>query len=550
MDELILDETGRIDNVLLESANKRPGCLGQLKGPIADWKSPTRNNHLYSGELWKRVFNLDWVKEAISTKTLYGEADHPGDRLEPSLVKAAVVLTDYNIDEANKTITGTFDILDTPCGRILKTLAEYGSKLGVSSRGRGALKHKGSTNEVDPDAYIFGGFDVVALPAVKAARQDYVNESVDFKSISESLESQIDNCNDLSELRIMKGILDESGLVEVTHKAITKINQLTESTYQSSQKTQDSPKVDNAIVEGLTADLQKAYNKIKVLEENSVSVAIENEEALDTVRLLNDTLKENASYVEVIRNLKDQLSTKEEELSNSNKLIREFKISKIKIRGLNTQNEEMTKQQAKELDDMNKQLDKLNNRVTRLRSTNKSYSEQISDLKSEKSSLEQKVNELEDKLKVLSDEKSNVETSKSESENELMSKLNDAQDSKASVEKELDKTISEYNNLVDNYNLVLDENASLKARYLESQSGKLGMTSESLLRMLPEGYTIRDIDSLVKTQLSERRRMSKLPISAPVLNESTRVVSGNASSLSDDSDELSSTRAILKMMRK
>ena len=117
----------------------RPGCLGQLKGPIAEWHDSTRNDRYYSRKLWEGVFNTPWVKEALRTKTLFGEADHPDDRLEPKLMKAAVVLTSYDINETDETVYGTFDILDTPSGRVLRTLSDYGCELGVSSRGRGRI---------------------------------------------------------------------------------------------------------------------------------------------------------------------------------------------------------------------------------------------------------------------------------------------------------------------------------------------------------------------------------------------------------------------------
>lgn len=48
----------------------------------------------------------------------------------------------------------TLDILDTPNGRILYTLAKYGYKLGISSRGNGETYEDGDGTEiVDEDTY-------------------------------------------------------------------------------------------------------------------------------------------------------------------------------------------------------------------------------------------------------------------------------------------------------------------------------------------------------------------------------------------------------------
>ena len=90
---------------------------------------------------------------------------------------------------------GKFNILDTPCGRIVYTLAKAGFKLGVSSRGNGDYDEY--TGEVDPDSYDFTCFDVVVLPAVKDARMKLVTE--DFKkqkTFKTLLKEQLDRSSD------------------------------------------------------------------------------------------------------------------------------------------------------------------------------------------------------------------------------------------------------------------------------------------------------------------------------------------------------------------
>ena len=72
----------------------RKGCLGRMEGICADFANPTRNGRFYSRELWENVFNSDLVKEALESKTLIGELDHPEDRFEPLAQEACVVLTD------------------------------------------------------------------------------------------------------------------------------------------------------------------------------------------------------------------------------------------------------------------------------------------------------------------------------------------------------------------------------------------------------------------------------------------------------------------------
>ena len=124
---------------LVESAKLRKGCIGRMEGPCADFKNPTRNDRLYGLQLWKNVFANELFQESIKTRTAFGELDHPEDRFEVLSKLACTVMTDYEIDEDAGLVYGGFDILDTPQGRILKALLDYGCQMGVSSRGTGDI---------------------------------------------------------------------------------------------------------------------------------------------------------------------------------------------------------------------------------------------------------------------------------------------------------------------------------------------------------------------------------------------------------------------------
>jgi hypothetical protein len=70
-------------------------------------------------------------------------------------------------------------ILDTPNGRLLKTLVDYGFVPGISSRGSGDVMEN---NQVDPETFFLETWDIVQLPAVKKARLN-VCESLDSNSV-------------------------------------------------------------------------------------------------------------------------------------------------------------------------------------------------------------------------------------------------------------------------------------------------------------------------------------------------------------------------------
>lgn len=170
-ENLVLNDKIKFDS-------KGGAILGVLEGPVADFIHPTRNGRTYNEELWEKVLHNDIVKEQFANGGILGELDHPKDRDDICTEKVAVIMPEPPVKK-NGEYWGKFNILDTPCGRIVYTLAKAGFKLGVSSRGNGDYDEY--TGEVDPDTYDFTCFDVVVLPAVKDARMNLVTEGLNNK---------------------------------------------------------------------------------------------------------------------------------------------------------------------------------------------------------------------------------------------------------------------------------------------------------------------------------------------------------------------------------
>ena len=108
------------------------------------------------------------------------------------------------------------DLLPTPAGEIINTLIDYGSKIGVSSRGAGSVLSDGS---VDPDDYQFFTFDLVPRPSVEAARPVMV-ESENMKKDKILTESEVANIvNNYRNLN--KKIEEKSNLKETNYTYIS-----------------------------------------------------------------------------------------------------------------------------------------------------------------------------------------------------------------------------------------------------------------------------------------------------------------------------------------
>lgn len=172
-EELVLNDKVKFDN-------KGGSILGILEGPVADCIHSTRNGRHYSEKLWENVFNNPLVQEQFKNGGIVGELDHPVDRDDICTEKVAVIMPEPPVKKDGK-YYGKFNILDTPCGRIVHTLAKAGFRFGVSSRGTGDVDEY--TDEVDPATYDFTCFDVVLLPAVESARMKLVTEGLETNKV-------------------------------------------------------------------------------------------------------------------------------------------------------------------------------------------------------------------------------------------------------------------------------------------------------------------------------------------------------------------------------
>jgi hypothetical protein len=152
--------------------------LGRLYGPIATCIESTRNGRLYNKPLWEKALEDEIFLEKVATKALFLELGHPADREETDMKQACACIPEVP-KIVGDDLYAYVDILDTPNGRLLKTLVDYGFVPGISSRGSGDVM---DNNQVDPETFFLETWDIVQLPAVKKARLN-VCESLDSNGI-------------------------------------------------------------------------------------------------------------------------------------------------------------------------------------------------------------------------------------------------------------------------------------------------------------------------------------------------------------------------------
>lgn len=136
-----------------------------LSGTFMQAETVNKNNRIYSRPILER--ELIRYNRIIAEKKAasMGELGHP-DSPTINLDKVSHRFTEMHFDGNN--VVGKAHILDTPNGRIVKTLIDEGIVPGMSSRGLGSVKTEGNVNRVQEDFHL-ATIDIVADPSAPDA---------------------------------------------------------------------------------------------------------------------------------------------------------------------------------------------------------------------------------------------------------------------------------------------------------------------------------------------------------------------------------------------
>ena len=234
--ESLVSEMRRVDE---KGSGKSSNALCIVEGPCMEFGKVNQNNRIYSRKLIEdRIINYPPVKEAIKNKCMLGEGGHPETRIDIAYPEVALSVEKIWIPEdSTHLVYGRFAILDTPVGRILKTLIDYGSKIGISARALAESKMEGNTEIMSETEYDLIAFDAVPDPGFKCAHLEKVQESKSLSSMSTTeLKSNVAALNALkipafeSRMHAMVDELekrtDDAVISEIVRRGKAKINAL------------------------------------------------------------------------------------------------------------------------------------------------------------------------------------------------------------------------------------------------------------------------------------------------------------------------------------
>lgn len=136
-----------------------------IEGSFLQAVDPNRNKRSYPLHIMESEVKR-YTEEYINKNRAFGELGHPEGptvNLDRSshMIKSLVQEGNYWIGRAK--------VIDTPMGRIVKTLIDEGASLGVSSRGMGSLVEQNGIKIVQADFILSTAGDIVSDPSSQKA---------------------------------------------------------------------------------------------------------------------------------------------------------------------------------------------------------------------------------------------------------------------------------------------------------------------------------------------------------------------------------------------
>jgi hypothetical protein len=168
--------------------------LTRFRGKFQEAEAVNKNKRIYPYAILEN--NVKMLKPIIEARGLVGELDHPTDSII-HFEKCSHVITKLWWEGNN--LMGEGEILNTPHGRILKSLLADGVRVGISSRGVGNGRSDENGILVIGESYKLITFDAVADPSTYNAFQEKVvgkkeNHTPISQEFTKNVAKNEDNC--------------------------------------------------------------------------------------------------------------------------------------------------------------------------------------------------------------------------------------------------------------------------------------------------------------------------------------------------------------------
>jgi len=170
---LIREEVNEVE-IICENTGDRKKVF--IEGVFLQGNVVNRNKRFYPVHILERAVDA-YDKNFIRTGRAVGELSH-GNTPQINLERVSHKIV--NLIREGNNWRGRAEIIDTPMGKIAKSLLEAGVKLGVSSKGLGTLKERNGVKYVNDDFRLATAADIVADPSAPNAFVESIYEGAEW----------------------------------------------------------------------------------------------------------------------------------------------------------------------------------------------------------------------------------------------------------------------------------------------------------------------------------------------------------------------------------
>jgi hypothetical protein len=275
-----------------------------LEGTAAVFGVENSNKRIYEEKEY--LPHLEYLQKKIDQNRLLGELDHPKE-FDVSLKNISHIIIGLEYNKETRTVKIKVKLLDTPAGRIAKSLVDAGIPVSISSRAAGNVKQDKKVEIKKIFTY-----DLVADPGFEDAQLEKVEESLKTTALYESLgfsdfvETQKDSV--LSSLTLINESL---GLKKNSNTKIYRIKDTDKISRILKENLNNVNKMDNNFV---TAEELNEYSLLLKKEMEELKSQLKKASAPNK---LNESKGENTPLEERVQRLEKYSEYLAENLENS-----------------------------------------------------------------------------------------------------------------------------------------------------------------------------------------------------------------------------------------
>lgn len=147
-----------------EGRIRKEGGRYMMSGILQKADVLNQNGRIYPFAVLNR--EVENYQKFIRENRALGELDHPAESVI-ELKNVSHIIREAYMDDGG-IVKGNLEVLDTPAGKILKSLVDSGVTIGISSRGVGSTKNEGGRAIVQEDFQLIC-WDIVSEPSTPNA---------------------------------------------------------------------------------------------------------------------------------------------------------------------------------------------------------------------------------------------------------------------------------------------------------------------------------------------------------------------------------------------